>query len=88
MAISLIDIGARSARSCRQRSSRICISASQTVSSAFHLPLRLNAFGVLFLMCAMISLRSRLAQMRLREELAPPPAAPAPARVFATEGAR
>ena len=63
-------------------------STPQTVSSAFHLPLRMNAFGVLFLMCALISLRSRLAQMRLREELAPPPPAAAPARVLATEGAR
>ena len=49
-------------------------STPETVSSPFHLPLRLNAFGVLFLMCGLISLRTRLAALRLREEIAPPPA--------------
>jgi heme exporter protein C len=63
-------------------------STPQTVSSAFHLPLRLNAFGMLFLMCALISLRARVAQMRLRAELAPPPPAAAPAGLLAAEAAR
>jgi heme exporter protein C len=51
-------------------------SSPETVSSAFYLPLRLNAFGMLFLMSGLIALRSRLAALRLREELAPPPPAP------------
>jgi len=50
-------------------------STPQTVSSAFHLPLRMNAFGILFLMIGWIMLRSRIAQARLESELAPPPAA-------------
>jgi heme exporter protein C len=49
-------------------------STPNTVSSQFHLPLRLNAFGVLFVMIAFITLRSRLAAYRLRQELAAPPA--------------
>lgn len=48
-------------------------STPETVSRAFHWPLRINAFGVLFLMIAMIMLRTRLGQLRLRGELAPPP---------------
>ena len=48
-------------------------SSPATVSSAFHLPLRVNAFGILFLMCGLIALRSRVAALRLRGELAPPP---------------
>lgn len=48
-------------------------STPQTVSSAFHLPLRINAFGVLFLMIGFIMLRSRIAAYRLRSELAAPP---------------
>jgi len=51
-------------------------SSPETVSSAFYLPLRLNAFGMLFLMSGLIALRARLAALRLRDELAPPPAAP------------
>lgn len=51
-------------------------STPQTVSSAFHLPLRVNAFGILFLMIGWISLRSRIAAFRLKGELAPPPADP------------
>ncbi|MEP6993792.1 MAG: cytochrome c biogenesis protein CcsA [Acidobacteriota bacterium] len=47
-------------------------STPQTVSSAFHWPLRINAFGILFLMCGLISLRGRLAALRLQSELAPP----------------
>ncbi|HYH09961.1 MAG TPA: cytochrome c biogenesis protein CcsA [Thermoanaerobaculia bacterium] len=48
-------------------------STPSTVSSQFHLPLRLNAFGVLFLMTAFIMIRSRIAAYRLRQELAEPP---------------
>jgi heme exporter protein C len=55
-------------------------STPQTVSSAFHLPLRMNAFGVLFLMCGLIALRARLSALRLQAELAPPP----PARTAGT----
>jgi heme exporter protein C len=48
-------------------------STPQTVSSAFHLPLRLNAFGVLFVMVGFIMLRTRVAAYALRQELAEPP---------------
>jgi heme exporter protein C len=48
-------------------------SSPNTVSSQFHLPLRANAFGVLFLMIGFIMLRSRVAAYRLRQELAAPP---------------
>ena len=44
-----------------------------TVSKQFHLPLRLNAFGILFLMTGFIMLRARIASARLETELAPPP---------------
>jgi heme exporter protein C len=44
-----------------------------TVSKQFYLPLRMNAFGILFLMCGFIMLRARIAQLRLQQELAPPP---------------
>jgi len=47
-------------------------STPATVSSAFHWPLRINAFGVLFLMSGWIWLRARLAAERLEGELAPP----------------
>lgn len=47
-------------------------STPQTVSSPFHWPLRINAFGVLFLMSGLIMLRSRVAALRLQGELAPP----------------
>jgi heme exporter protein C len=53
-------------------------STPETVSPAFHWPLRINAFGILFLMVAAIALRSRVAALRLRTELAPPPPAPGP----------
>jgi heme exporter protein C len=62
-------------------------SSPETVSSAFHLPLRLNAFGVLFLMSGMIALRTRLGALRLRGELAPPLPSRAPAGAEATPGA-
>jgi heme exporter protein C len=48
-------------------------SSPATVSSQFYLPLRVNAFGVLFLMIGFIMLRARLASRRLATELAPPP---------------
>ncbi len=44
----------------------------QTVSSPFHLPLRVNAFGVLFLMIGFIMVRTRIAANRLERELAEP----------------
>jgi heme exporter protein C len=47
-------------------------STPQTVASIFHGPLRMNAFGVLFLMIGFLMLRSRLAAYRLRDELAEP----------------
>ena len=48
-------------------------STPQTVSSAFHLPLRVNAFGVLFLMIGFIMVRTKIAAARLERELAAPP---------------
>jgi heme exporter protein C len=47
-------------------------STPQTVSSAFHLPLRVNAFAILFLMTGFIMLRARVASLRLANEVAPP----------------
>jgi hypothetical protein len=47
-------------------------STPETVSKAFHWPLRINAFGILFLMTGLIMLRARVAALRLRGELAPP----------------
>lgn len=44
-----------------------------TVSKQFYLPLRMNAFGILFLMTGFIMLRARIAHLRLEQELAPPP---------------
>ncbi len=43
-----------------------------TVSKQFWLPLRLNAFGILFLMVAFIMLRAQLATLRRKQEMAPP----------------
>jgi heme exporter protein C len=48
-------------------------STPQTVSSAFHLPLRVNAFAILFLMTGFIMLRARVASLRLANEVSPPP---------------
>jgi heme exporter protein C len=59
-------------------------SSPETVSPLFHWPLRINAFGVLFLMSGMILLRTRLAALRLEGQLAPPPSEAAP---FASAGA-
>lgn len=47
-------------------------STPQTVASAFHLPLRVNAFGVLLVTIGFIMLRTRIAAMRLRNETAVP----------------
>lgn len=44
-----------------------------TVSPQFYLPLRLNAFGVLFVMTGFIMQRARIASQQLTAELAPPP---------------
>lgn len=51
-------------------------SSPDTVSNIFHLALRANAFGVLFLMIGLMILRTRVASLRLSEELAPPEPAP------------
>lgn len=47
-------------------------STPETVSSAFHIPLRMNAFGILALLVGWIILRSQVAALRLRSELAVP----------------
>ncbi len=44
-----------------------------TVSKPFWIPLRANAFGILFLMVGFIMVRSRIAALRLEQEMAPPP---------------
>jgi heme exporter protein C len=44
-------------------------STPETVARAFHLPLRINAFGVLFLMIGFIMLRTRVAALRLEREV-------------------
>jgi heme exporter protein C len=48
-------------------------SSPETVSSQFHVPLRVNAFGILFLMIAFIMIRTRIAAYRMQHELAAPP---------------
>jgi heme exporter protein C len=61
-------------------------SSPETVSAPFLIPLRTNAFGVLFLMIGLLGLRARTASLRLENELAPPlPTVPAR---LAAEGAR
>ena len=62
-------------------------SSPSTVSSVFHWPLRINAFGVLFLMAGLIVVRSRVAALRLRHELAPPLPEPVRATALAAGGA-
>jgi heme exporter protein C len=47
-------------------------STPETVSRAFHWPLRINAFGILFLWTGLVALRARVADLRLRSEMAPP----------------
>lgn len=44
-----------------------------TLSPEFYVPLRLNAFAVMFLMIGFLMLRTRVAGWRLRQELAAPP---------------
>jgi len=53
-------------------------STPETVSSVFHWPLRINAFGVLFLMSGLVAIRTRIAALRLSAELAPPLPEPPP----------
>jgi heme exporter protein C len=48
-------------------------SSPETVSPLFVLPLRLNALGVLLVMTGAITLRARVAMLRLGRETAPPP---------------
>ena len=48
-------------------------STPETVSRAFHWPLRINAFGVLFFMTGLVLLRARVALLRRSGELVPPP---------------
>ena len=50
-------------------------SSPETVSRAFHWPLRINAVGILLLMSGLITLRARIAALRLERQLAPPPEA-------------
>jgi heme exporter protein C len=52
-------------------------SSPETVSPAFWWPLRINALGLLLLWTGFVALRSRIAALRLRGELAPPPDAQA-----------
>lgn len=47
-------------------------SSPETVSTEFHLALRLNAVAILLLMTGLIMYRTRVANYRLAEELAPP----------------
>ena len=47
-------------------------STPETVSKAFHWPLRINAFGLLFVWTGLVALRARVASLRLRSEIAPP----------------
>lgn len=62
-------------------------STPDTVSSAFHWPLRINSFGVLFLMIGLTVVRTRIAQIRLKSELAPPLPEPSAAPSLAAEKA-
>src|SRR5258708_34061186 len=50
-------------------------SSPATVSRQFWLPLRMNAFGILFLMTGFIMWRARVGSLRLKHGLAPPPLA-------------
>ena len=63
-------------------------SSPATVSRAFHWPLRINAFGILFLMWGLIALRTRVAALRRAEELAPPLPEAAVHRAPVAQGAR
>ncbi len=61
-------------------------STPQTVASSMVTPLRINAFGILFLAAGFLVLRSHLAQRRLAGELAPPLPERAEAHVQPTLG--
>ena len=63
-------------------------SSPATVSKAFILPLRINAFGILFLMSGLIALRARLAALRGEDEVAPPLTVAVPHGASLAEGAR
>ena len=63
-------------------------STPETVSRAFHWPLRINAFGILFLMSGLIALRARLAALRREDELAPPLPAAVPLGASFAQGVR
>jgi heme exporter protein C len=63
-------------------------STPATVSRAFHWPLRINAFGILFLMSGLIALRARLAALRREDELAPPLPAAVPHGASLAQGVR
>ena len=63
-------------------------SSPETVSAPFLIPLRTNAFGVLFLMIGLITLRARVAALRLEQELAPPLPPPHAAAALQPEPAR
>ena len=49
-------------------------STPETVSSSFHLPLRMNSFAILFLMIGLLIVRTRVAALRLEDELVGPEA--------------
>jgi heme exporter protein C len=67
-------------------------SSPETMDAAMVLPLRINAFGMLFLVAGLVVLRARLTSMKLRDELAPPAPEPLlqpnarPANASATGG--
>jgi heme exporter protein C len=61
-------------------------SSPATVSKAFHWPLRINAFGVLFLWTGLVVIRARLAALRMAAETAPPPPSAQPIGAPATAG--
>jgi len=63
-------------------------STPATVSRAFHWPLRINAFGILFLMSGLIAVRARLAALRREDELAPPLPAAVPHGASLAQGVR
>jgi heme exporter protein C len=54
-------------------------SSPETVSKAFHWPLRINAFGILFLWTGLVAFRARVAALRLHGEIDVPPPGEVPA---------
>jgi heme exporter protein C len=61
-------------------------STPATVSTAFYLPLRVNAVGVLLLMLGLMVARTRTAELRLRRELADPLPEPTSLSTLAPRG--